>query len=231
MQQANLCRVVSASALIAVLVICGAGTVSVEAQAVRATILGSVRDSTGAALPGATVDVKNVSTGVIQSSVADDQGRYNIPELIVGTYEISAMLQGFGTVVQQNITLTVGAQRVVDFELPVGSLQESITVEGAAAQVDVVSAAVTTTIEQKQIAELPLNGRNYAQLIILAPGVQSLPGANNGSLFGRQNLVSVSGARPQEAGVPARQHQHRELLESRRRVGRARHDARRRIDC
>jgi carboxypeptidase family protein/TonB-dependent receptor-like protein len=197
MHQANLCRVVSASALIAVLVICGGGTVSVEAQAVRATILGSVRDSTGAALPGATVDVKNVSTGVIQSSVADGQGRYNIPELIVGTYEVSATLQGFGTVVQQNITLTIGAQRVVDFELPVGSLQESITVEGAAAQVDVVSAAVTTTIEQKQIAELPLNGRNYAQLIILAPGVQSLPGANNGSLFGRQNLVSVSGARPQ----------------------------------
>lgn len=197
MHEGNLCSAISPSALIAVLVMCGVGTVSVEAQAVRATILGSVRDSTGAALPGATVDVKNVSTGVIQSAVADDQGRYTIPELIVGAYEVSAMLQGFGTVVQQNVTRTVGAQRVVDFELPVGSLQESITVEGAAAQVDVVSAAVTTTIEQKQIAELPLNGRNYAQLITLAPGVQSLPGANNGSLFGRQNLVSVSGARPQ----------------------------------
>ena len=75
MHQANLCRVVSASALVALLVMCGGGTVSVEAQAVRATILGSVRDSTGAALPGATVDVKNVSTGVIQSSVADPPAR------------------------------------------------------------------------------------------------------------------------------------------------------------
>ena len=93
---------------------------------------------------------------------------------------MTGSLQGFRTVVQQNITLTVGSQRVVDFELRSAQLEESITVQGAAAQVDVVSSAVTTTIEQKQIAELPLNGRNYSQLITLAPGVQSLPGTGNG---------------------------------------------------
>jgi hypothetical protein len=179
------------------LVLVSVGGELLHAQAVRATILGTVKDSTGASLPGATVEVRNVATGVVQSVVADEQGRYTVPELLVGTYELTGSLQGFRTVVQQNIVLTVGQQRVVDFELAVGALEESITVQGSAAQVDVVSSAVTTTIEQKQIAELPLNGRNYAQLITLAPGVQSLPGTNNGSLFGRQNLVSVSGARPQ----------------------------------
>jgi hypothetical protein len=169
--------------------------VSLDAQAVRATIQGTIKDSTGASLPGASVDVKNVATGVVESAVADAEGRYTVPELIVGTYDVTAALQGFKTVTQQGIALNVGAQRVVDFTLPIGQLEESVTVQGAAAQVDVVSAAVTTTIEQKQIAELPLNGRNYSQLITLAPGVQSVQGA--GSLFGRQQLVSVSGGRPQ----------------------------------
>jgi hypothetical protein len=196
MQYGNVSRVIRITAL-AALVVLAVGALRADAQAVRATILGTVKDSTGASLPGATVEVRNVATGVVQSVVADDQGRYTVPELLVGTYELTGSLQGFRSVVQQNIVLTVGQQRVVDFELAVGALEESITVQGSAAQVDVVSSAVTTTIEQKQIAELPLNGRNYAQLITLAPGVQSLPGTGNGSLFGRQNLVSVSGARPQ----------------------------------
>jgi hypothetical protein len=197
MQYGKVCRAVGASALVALFVMFGGASSRLQAQAVRATILGTVTDTSGASLPGATVEVKNVATGVVSPTVADEQGRYSVPELLVGAYEVTASLQGFRTVVQQNVTLTVGAQRVVDFELPIGTLEETITVTGAAAQVDVVSSAVTTTIEQKQIAELPLNGRNYAQLITLAPGVQSLPGTNNGSLFGRQNLVSVSGARPQ----------------------------------
>jgi len=143
------------------------------AQAARATIQGTIKDATGATLPGATVEVKNVATGVAQTVVADGQGRYAVPELIVGDYEVTATLQGFRTVVQRGVSLSVGAQRVLDFELQLGALEESITVQSTVSQVDVVSAAVTTTIDQKQIAELPLNGRNYAQLILLAPGVQS----------------------------------------------------------
>jgi hypothetical protein len=167
------------------------------AQAVRATIQGTIKDATGATLPGATVEVKNVATGVAQNVVTDGSGRYSVPELIVGDYEVTATLQGFRTVVQRGVALSVGAQRVLDFELQLGAVEESITVQSTVSQVDVVSAAVTTTIDQKQIAELPLNGRNYAQLILLAPGVQSINGSTSGSLFGRQNLVSVSGGRPQ----------------------------------
>src|SRR5262245_7014654 len=83
---------------------------SLDAQAVRATIQGTVKDSSGGTLPGASVDVKNVATGVIQSAVADAEGRYTVPELIVGTYDVTATLQGFKTVTQQGLSLSVGAQ-------------------------------------------------------------------------------------------------------------------------
>ena len=148
-----------------------AAAARLEAQAVRATILGVVRDATGAAMPGATVEVRNVGTGVVQSVVTNEQGRYNTPDLAIGTYEVQASLSGFQRVVHKGIILRVGSQNVVDFTLPIGQIEETVTVTGESPIVDTTSSAVATTIEQKQIADLPLNGRNFAQLITLAPAV------------------------------------------------------------
>lgn len=169
------------------------------AQAVRATIQGAVTDSSGAALPGVTVEAKNVDTNVVQSTVTNGEGRYTAPDLPIGNYEVTAALQGFQTVVRRGITLRVGAQVVVDFQLPVGQLQETLTVTGAAPTVDTVSSAVGAVVEQKQISDLPLNGRNFSQLISLAPGANEIPfGANGGSaFFGRQSNFTISGARPE----------------------------------
>ncbi len=178
------------------LLVIGSPTVSrLEAQAVRATIFGTVKDASGLTMPGVTIEVKNTATGVTQRVVTNDQGRYTLPDLPLGQYDAQASLAGFQTVVHKGLTLTVGSQNAVDFSLPVGPVEETVTVAGESPLVDTTSAAVGTRIEQKQIADLPLNGRNFAQLITLSPGVTSM--TFTGSLFGRQPVYSVAGGRPE----------------------------------
>ena len=133
--------------------------------ATSASILGTVMDPAGAAVPNASVRVKNVATGKVQQAPTDSQGRYTIAELSVGTYEAQASASGFQTTVRPGITLTVGAQTVVDFSLTVGQAQQTITVESQVSQVDTVSAGVGAYVEQRQINNLPLNGRNFTDLV------------------------------------------------------------------
>ena len=109
------------------------------AQAVRATVLGTVTDRTGAVLPGATVNVTNTETGVVQSTVADSQGRYAVTDLLPAAYNVEASLSGFQTVVREGIRLVVGTQAVVDFTLGPSAVQETITVTAGAPVVDTVS--------------------------------------------------------------------------------------------
>src|SRR5579872_4289935 len=116
-----------------------------------ATLLGTVTDSGGAVVPNASIEVKNAGTGQVQQVRTDAQGRYTIPDLPIGDYEAQAVAQGFQTTVRRGITLTVGAQAVVDFSLSVGQAQQTVTVEGQVSSVDTVSAAVSSYVEQKQI--------------------------------------------------------------------------------
>jgi carboxypeptidase family protein/TonB-dependent receptor-like protein len=171
------------------------------AQAVRATVLGTVTDRTGAVLPGATVNVTNTETGVVQSTVADSQGRYTVTDLLPAAYNVEASLSGFQTVVREGLRLVVGTQAVVDFTLGPSAVQETITVNAAAPIVDTVSVALGTVIEQKQMSELPLLDRSYSKLIVLAPGANEVPAATAGGqfqqFFGRQPQYTVSGARPE----------------------------------
>jgi outer membrane receptor protein involved in Fe transport len=170
-------------------------------QAVRSTVLGTVTDRTGAVVPGAIVSVKNTETAVIQSTVADSQGRYQVTDLLPGVYDVDASLSGFQTVVRQGIRLVVGTQIVVDFTLGPSAVQETVTVSAGAPVVDTVSAALGTVIEQAQMAELPLIDRSYSKLIVLAPGANEVPPSTAGGpfqqFFGRQPQYTVSGARPE----------------------------------
>ena len=174
---------------------------SAAAQAVRATVLGTVTDRTGGVLPGATVNVTNTETGVVQSTIADSQGRYAVTDLQPAAYTVEVSLSGFQTVVRQGIRLVVGTQAVVDFTLGPSAVQETITVTADAPVVDTVSVALGTVIEQKQMAELPLIDRSYSKLIVLAPGANEVPAATAGGqfqqFFGRQPQYTVSGARPE----------------------------------
>jgi hypothetical protein len=163
-----------------------------------ASVLGTVTDSAGAVVPNASVQVKNVSTGQVQQVATDAQGRYTIADLSIGNYEAQASARGFQTTVRRGITLTVGAQAVVDFSLSVGQAQQTVTVEGQVSQVDTLSTAVSSYVEQKQINDLPLNGRNFTDLVTLVPGVAGGSQVGQGAanlLYGVENNFSVSGAR------------------------------------
>src|SRR5579872_6383869 len=92
-----------------------------------ATILGTVTDTSGAVLPGANVEVKNLDTGISQSAVTDAQGRYNVPQLLIGNYQVRVTASGFQTLVHAGITLTVGSQTVVPIVLSIGQAQQTIT--------------------------------------------------------------------------------------------------------
>jgi outer membrane receptor protein involved in Fe transport len=161
-------------------------------------VLGTVTDSGGAVIPNASVQVRNVGTGQVQQVATDGQGRYTVPDLPIGNYEAQASAQGFQTTVRRGITLTVGQQAIVDFSLQVGQAQQTVTVEADVSQVDTVSTAVSSYVEQKQINDLPLNGRNFTDLVTLVPGVAGGSQVGNGGsnlLYGTENNFSVSGAR------------------------------------
>ena len=119
--------------------------------------------------------------------------------LNIGTYEVQVSNAGFQTVVHGGITLTIGGEPVVDFQLPVGQAQQTVNVEGQVSTVETQSTAIGSLVEGTQMRELPLNGRNYTQLVALEPGVtQIVAGAPaSGSSFAGNGLkYTISGARP-----------------------------------
>ena len=183
---------ISLSALFCALYLCillsDWGVSRLHAQAATATISGTVTDSSGAVLPGASIQVKNTGTSTVQSTVADSQGRYSVPDLPVGTYDVQATNAGFQTVNHRGITLTVGSQPVVDFTLPVGQASQEVTVEAQVSQVETSTAAVSSLVNETQMRDLPLNGRNYEQLILLAPGVQGVTSTGGSFYGGEANL-------------------------------------------
>ncbi len=181
-------------AICALLLLCLWMAPRLTAQGNTATISGTVADPSGAAIADSTVTAKNLGTDVIQIVMSDSQGRYRIPQLGLGNYEIRASKMGFSTVVRQGVTLTVGSESVIDFALPVGQAQQTVTVEGQVSAVETSSAAVSNLVEPTQMRELPLNGRNFEQLLTLAPGVQQLT-AQASNRYGTQGNYSVAGSR------------------------------------
>src|SRR5262245_52257210 len=127
---------------------------SAWAQA-TAQLSGTVRDESGAVLPGVTVTATQTDTGVTRTTVTDETGAYVLSNLPLGPYRLEVALQGFRTYVQTGIVLQVGASPVLNPVLGLGSLEESVTVDAAAPLVDVQSAGISDVVEQEQIVELP----------------------------------------------------------------------------
>src|SRR5262245_25429057 len=144
------------------------------AQATTGSISGTAKDSSGAAIPGVSIKLTNVETGFTRTVISDEGGRYNAPQLPLGGYEITAELPGFQTTVRRGVTLTIGREAVVDFTLQVGSVTEEVTVNAEASLVTTTNANISYLIETVEMAQLPLNGRNYTQLATLQPGVTAL---------------------------------------------------------
>ncbi len=153
---------------------------SLRAQAVSGTILGSVQDVSGASIPGATVSIVNAETGLARTVLSNSAGEYMVPSLPPGMYEVSAEMKGFKRVSLSGIRLNVDQKLRADLKLEVGALTESIQVQAAIPLVQSDSSELGATINESQIKELPLNGRNFVQLTRLIPGVtRGVPGSNN----------------------------------------------------
>ena len=140
---------------------------AVWAQA-TAQLSGTVRDESGAVLPGVTVTATQTDTGLVRTAVSDDTGGYLLTNLPIGPYQLEVALQGFRTYVQTGIVLQVGATPTVNAVLGVGTLEESVTVEAATPLVDVRSAGISSVVSNENILELPLQGRQVTDLIVLA---------------------------------------------------------------
>lgn len=167
-------------------------------SASTATLLGVVRDPSAAVLPGATVTVRNLDTNYSRTDVTDAGGGYRFEALPVGRYEITVELQGFQTLVRSGITLDVDQPLRVDLRLELGSVSETIRVSSNAPLIDTQTAAVGQLIDNRNIVDLPLNGRNFIQLATLSSGVAASGGGGatpGGSAEGGSNNFSANGQR------------------------------------
>ncbi|PYS29980.1 MAG: TonB-dependent receptor, partial [Acidobacteria bacterium] len=168
------------------------------AQTVGASVQGTISDATGAVLPGASITVKNSGTGTTTELLSDERGRYLVPLLQSGEYEIQVSLQGFASVVRRGIRLAVGQNAVVDVKLEVGQLSTEVAVVADANPINLTSAAMSGLVTDKQIRDLPLNGRSFQQLALLQPGVTAALAAGNDVVGGRTPKISINGARPEQ---------------------------------
>jgi len=176
---------------------------SLAAQAVTGTILGSVTDTSNAAVPGATVTLTNSGTGQVRTMVTDAAGEYTAPLLTTGKYKLVAELPGFRTVTLADIDLGVDQRVRLNVKLEIGTVAETVTVSGVSPLVQTSSSELGTTVQQEQIQTLPLNGRNFVNLTRTVPGVvRGIPGANidgAGSLAWRASAsFSANGQRPRD---------------------------------
>ncbi|MFN7933963.1 MAG: carboxypeptidase regulatory-like domain-containing protein [Bryobacteraceae bacterium] len=146
-------------------------------QVNTATILGTVTDASGAAAPGATVTVTHMATQASQTAQTDDSGSYSLERLPIGEYTLTAKAAGFKVSERKNIRLDATNRVKIDVTLEVGGVTESVTVEGGAPLVSTQNTEMGIVIGEEQVRNLPLNGRNFSQLIALEPGAVVSGGA------------------------------------------------------
>ena len=167
-----------------------------------ATLSGTVTDSSGAVVSAADVTIKNVDNGAVRNTATDAAGRYQVPSLPVGQYEIRAVKTGFAEEIHAGINLVVGQSATVDLTLSVGQSSQRVTVTGDAPLVNVTTSDISGLVGGQQIRDLPLNGRSYDELLTLNPGVVNFTWEKFGGV-GVSNSTSgnnfaVSGNRPQQ---------------------------------
>jgi outer membrane receptor protein involved in Fe transport len=172
-----------------------------DAQSITGSISGLVRDDSGAIAPGASVTVTSEETGASRSVLADERGGYRVLDLPPGRYRVSADLTGFAPHVRGDVVVRIGSDITIDVVLTVAGVSERVEVSGAPEMVDTRLSAVGGVVGREQIAELPLNGRNYLQLATLQPGVvvsRATAREFTGG-FGSTQLT-VAGSRPEQMG-------------------------------
>ena len=193
-------RSAATSVLLAVMVVLGSPPA--RTQQTDASLTGIVQDVTGSAIQGATIRIKSLETGTERDVETDSDGRYHAPSLAVGRYELTADKTGFRTEHRSGITLVVGQREEVDLILQVGDVHQTVEVSSEPAVVVVATEDTSGLVGERQVKELPLNGRSYDQLLTLNPGIVNYTSQRAGgvgtsnSVVG--NMFAVSGHRPQD---------------------------------
>ena len=169
---------------------------AVQAQIDRASLAGTVKDSAGGVLPGATVTVTNIATNVAAKATTSSSGTFLVVNLQSGQYLVEAEAQGLQKAVQ-SVILEIGQRGRVDISLSVGSMSETVTVEGVRRLLNTEDATLGSVIDQNAVANLPLAIRNWDDLLALVPGVQGdrFTEQGGGTSFGRTGGVNVHGSR------------------------------------
>ncbi len=168
-----------------------------QSQATTGEVRGTVSDSTGAVLPGATVVLSDASRGISRTVVTNSNGTFVAPLLPPGTYEMTATLAGFQSTKHKGIQVTVGSQVSVNMSMGVSGQTDEITVEGGASAVETSSSVRTSTLDETAISSLPINGRRFQDFVTLTPTVQVDPQRGQLSLAGQRGInanVSIDGA-------------------------------------
>src|SRR5437667_11092912 len=168
-----------------------------RAQVAGATLSGTIADALGAAVPNATVSATNIATGVTASTTTNPVGAYTVPNLNAGDYQVSASASGFSTTAAK-LTLTVGQKQELNLALMVGPVVETIEVTATVPQVDLASSTISGHVSAATLRELPLNGRDWASLAALQPGVASVRTHPLGTQASRGLglHMTISGGRP-----------------------------------
>ena len=158
------------------------------AQRSAASINGTVKDATGAVVPQATVVLTNTATTVAQTAVTNETGEYIFLNILPGKYTLKVTKEGFQTDTEPDFTLEVNQTTTFDFTLHVGSTTQVVSVEATAAEIETSTAELGTVVDQKMVNDLPLNGRNFTQLLELTPGVSPVSVAQNSGGWTAQPL-------------------------------------------
>ena len=164
------------------------------AQFETAVVLGTVNDASAAAVPGATITLTNLDTGIAASTLTDEHGSYQFLNVRIGRYQVAAELTGFSSAIARDVVVTVNARRRVDLTLQLGTMTDQVTVTGGRQVLETDSSERGQVIEREQIVNLPLNGRSYSNLALLSTGV--LESNQNGvGTSGREGSFNVNGLR------------------------------------
>jgi hypothetical protein len=178
------------------------GVPSAYAQIVGGTISGTVKDTTGAALAGATVTVRQIETGASRTLTTGGDGRFYAPSVPVGDYSVSAALTGFETEHRGGISLTVAQSLQLAFVLSVEKVQQEVVVNAEPVSVNTTTQQTSGLIDERQVKELPLNGRSYDELLTLNPATVSYTNERSGGIGTSNssvgNMFAISGRRPQD---------------------------------
>jgi hypothetical protein len=161
------------------------------------TITGTVTDSTGAILPGASVTVTNTGTNVPYRTTTTSAGDYTVPNLLPGTYTVSAEIKGFQKSVTTPFNLAVDQTVRVNLSMKPGAVTDTVEVTAQAVELDTDNAALSQLVSQQQVEDLPLDGRNFVQLLFIGAGAVTMGGEQGTMRQGEGNAISINGGRPE----------------------------------